>query len=299
MATTNDPAGVDVAQMTRAQRAALPISADVARALAEQHGVCIRPPAMRRINTSTGRIEVVPVACGSTREDQCRPCADKARRLRMAQCRQGWHLQDEPVTDRAAPSEDHTALMATRAAPSSCGVCRAVHRGPDASTISGLGCWGIGTRRKLERGPKATKRPYPLRGRIRCGYCGRRMEGTPRQERTYYRCTSRSLAPGSPVLDDHPKNVYLPERAVLALVNAWIGDLFDNEHRAATVEQLAAADSSTSDNARMEQTRNKLLDTEKRLRRLQPTTGDRGWREFSGSRRCAQQDRTGTAGSPR
>lgn len=128
---------------------------------------------------------------------------------------------------------------------------------------------GLEARRKLERGPKATKRPYPLRGRIRCGYCGRRMEGTPRQGRTYYRCTARSLAPGSPVLDDHPKNVYLPERAVLALVNAWIGDLFDNEHRAATVEQLAAADSSTSDNARMEQARNKLLDTEKRLRRLQ------------------------------
>jgi hypothetical protein len=128
---------------------------------------------------------------------------------------------------------------------------------------------GLEARRKLERGPKATKRPYPLRGRIRCGYCGRRMEGTPRQGRTYYRCTARSLAPGSPVLDDHPKNVYLPERAVLAVVNAWIGDLFDNEHRAATVEQLAAADSSTSDNARMEQARNELLDTEKRLRRLQ------------------------------
>ncbi|HEX4099230.1 MAG TPA: replication initiator, partial [Pseudonocardiaceae bacterium] len=78
MATT-DPAGIDVARMTRAQRAALPIGADVARALAEQHGVCIRPLAMRRIDTTTGRVEVVPVPCGSTREDQCRPCADKAR----------------------------------------------------------------------------------------------------------------------------------------------------------------------------------------------------------------------------
>ena len=115
MATTTDPAGIDVARMTRAQRAALPISADVARALAEQHGVCIRPLAMRRIDTITGRIEVVPVPCGSTREDQCMPCADKARRLRMTQCRQGWHLADEPVTDRAAPTDDHTALMATRA----------------------------------------------------------------------------------------------------------------------------------------------------------------------------------------
>jgi hypothetical protein len=115
MATTTDPADIDVARMTRAQRAALPISADVAHAVAEQHDVCVRPLAMRRIDTATGRVEVVPVPCGSTRKDQCRPCAEKARRLRMAQCRQGWHLEDEPITSRAAPSEDHTALMATRA----------------------------------------------------------------------------------------------------------------------------------------------------------------------------------------
>jgi hypothetical protein len=102
-------------RMTRAQRATLPLSADVAQALAEQHGVCLRPLAMRRIDTTTGRVEVVPVPCGSTREDQCAPCAEKARRLRMAQCRQGWHLETEPVTDRATPSDEHKALMAARA----------------------------------------------------------------------------------------------------------------------------------------------------------------------------------------
>jgi hypothetical protein len=91
------------------------LSAEVAHALAEQHGVCIRPVAMRRIDTTTGRVEVVPVPCGSPREDQCRPCADKARRLRMAQCRDGWHLDTEPVIDRAKPSEQQTELMAARA----------------------------------------------------------------------------------------------------------------------------------------------------------------------------------------
>jgi hypothetical protein len=110
-----DATSFDAARMTRAQRAALPLSADVAHALAEQHGVCTRPLAMRRIDTTTGRVDIVPVPCGSTREDQCRPCAEKARRLRMAQCRQGWHLEDEPVIDRARPGEDHKALMATRA----------------------------------------------------------------------------------------------------------------------------------------------------------------------------------------
>jgi hypothetical protein len=113
--TTTQPTPVDVTGMTRAQRAALPLTADVAQAVAEQHGVCIRPLAMRRIDTITGRVEVVPVPCGSTREDQCRPCADKARRLRMMQCRQGWHLDAEPVIDRAQPTEEHRELLAARA----------------------------------------------------------------------------------------------------------------------------------------------------------------------------------------
>ena len=115
MTATTKPTIVDVQRTTRAQRAALPLSADVAQALAEQHGVCIRPLAMRRIEVSTGRVEVVPVPCGSTRADQCPPCAEKARRLRMVQCREGWHLDTEPLIDKTTHSEDHKALMATRA----------------------------------------------------------------------------------------------------------------------------------------------------------------------------------------
>jgi Replication initiator protein, pSAM2 len=112
---TTPPTTVDQQRMTRAQKAALPLTADVAQAIAEQHGVCMRPLAMRRIDTTTGRVDVVPVPCGSTREDQCRPCADKARRLRMVQCRQGWHLDAEPVTDRATPTEEQKELLAARA----------------------------------------------------------------------------------------------------------------------------------------------------------------------------------------
>ncbi|MGH3783009.1 MAG: replication initiator, partial [Pseudonocardiaceae bacterium] len=106
---------VDLTHMTRAQRAALPLSPDVAEVIAQEHGVCIRPLAMRRIDTTTGRIEIVPIPCGSTRADQCRPCADKARRLRMAQCRQGWHLDAEPVIERAQPSDEQKELMTARA----------------------------------------------------------------------------------------------------------------------------------------------------------------------------------------
>ena len=59
-------------------------------------GVCARPVVSQVTDLETGERRVVPIACGSTREDQCPPCAERARRLRMHQCREGWHLDTEP-----------------------------------------------------------------------------------------------------------------------------------------------------------------------------------------------------------
>ena len=58
---------VDLTHLTRVQRAVLPLSADVAEVIAEEHGVCIRPLAMRRTDITTGRIEIVPVGDCSQR----------------------------------------------------------------------------------------------------------------------------------------------------------------------------------------------------------------------------------------
>lgn len=113
--TTPAAAVVEAERLSRAQRALLSLTGDVARKLAEEHGVCVRPLAMRRIDLTTGRVDVVPVPCGARREDQCRPCADKQRRLRQAQCRQGWHLDQEPPDGRAEPTEQQTQLMTVRA----------------------------------------------------------------------------------------------------------------------------------------------------------------------------------------
>ncbi len=112
---TTPPAVVDHDQLTRAQKALLALTGDVARQLAEDHGVCVRPLAMRRIDLTTGRVDVVPVPCGARRDDVCRPCAEKARRLRMVQCREGWHLDHEPDPARPAPTERQKQLLATRA----------------------------------------------------------------------------------------------------------------------------------------------------------------------------------------
>jgi hypothetical protein len=152
---------------------------------------------------------------------------------------------------------------------------------------------GLAARRKLERGPRPTSRPYALRGRVRCGYCGRRMEGTPRENRVYYRCAARSIVPGAPVLVTHPKNVYLPESAVVGPINAWIGSLFGPEHREGTVRRLLAADANSHDSARGTAAAKAVADAERRLR---AAVGDRGWSRPGGTG-GADQPRTGGAGS--
>src|ERR1017187_6612495 len=82
---------------TRAQRLAMPLARDVVRDLAAEHGGCVRPVQLRRTDLHTGQIEQVLVPCGHTLATVCPSCAERARTLRAAQCREGWHLDTEPV----------------------------------------------------------------------------------------------------------------------------------------------------------------------------------------------------------
>ncbi|WP_018684107.1 replication initiator [Actinokineospora enzanensis] len=101
---------VDIATRTRG-----PLAREVVRVTAEQHGVCVRPFTMEVTDTTDGAVRYVGVPCGSTVESVCLPCARKARALRIAQCREGWHLTEEPQTRDTAPTGDHTALVELRA----------------------------------------------------------------------------------------------------------------------------------------------------------------------------------------
>jgi len=130
---------------------------------------------------------------------------------------------------------------------------------------------GLEGRRKLERGPRAAKCPYVLRGCIRCAHCRRRMEGTPKHGREYYRCVARTLAPGAAALESHPKNVYLPERVVLEPLNGWLGGLFAPEN----VDRTVAALLDSQDGApagrptvAREALQARLAEAESRLKRL-------------------------------
>src|SRR3954453_16787937 len=73
------------------------VTAEVVRDYAADAGVCIRPLLRQVTDREAGQTTSVVIRCGSPREAVCRPCADRARRLRVQQCAEGWHLIDDPL----------------------------------------------------------------------------------------------------------------------------------------------------------------------------------------------------------
>jgi hypothetical protein len=64
---------------------------------------------------AAGETVSVMVPCGATLASICPPCAERAKVLRAAQCREGWHLEDEPDLSPAAPDEMQEFWLALRA----------------------------------------------------------------------------------------------------------------------------------------------------------------------------------------
>jgi hypothetical protein len=102
-------------RQTRAERAAYPLARDSIRKIAEASGGCLRPVQLRRTDTQTGETVPVMVPCGVTLASICPPCAERAKALRAAQCREGWHLEDEPDLSPAAPDEMQEFWLTLRA----------------------------------------------------------------------------------------------------------------------------------------------------------------------------------------
>jgi len=118
-----------------------------------------------------------------------------------------------------------------------------------------------------QRAPRRTPRPYVLRGRLQCGICQRRMEGTWNHNRPHYRCRY----PGEYALTNsiqHPRTVYLREAAILPGLDRWLAQLFDHQHLDATCQTLAAATApSTQTTAGAESARRTLRNCDQRLTR--------------------------------
>ena len=115
MVTETRMTGMTTTRVTRADRMAMPLAADVLRDVAVENGACIRPIQLRRTDPETGQSETVLVPCGSTLDSVCPPCAERAKTLRAAQCREGWHLEDEPGFIPGPASQDQKWWITMRA----------------------------------------------------------------------------------------------------------------------------------------------------------------------------------------
>lgn len=100
---------------SRLRRAKMPQARKVAVDAAIEFGVCIRPVPIRRTDIVTGETSIVDMPCGATLTALCPPCADRARKLRAQQCREGWHLDTEPDLTPDPSTEQQRALVTDRA----------------------------------------------------------------------------------------------------------------------------------------------------------------------------------------
>ena len=118
-------------------------------------------------------------------------------------------------------------------------------------------------RRRYTRTPKKG-RHYVLAGRLSCGHCGRRMEGTWNHDRPYYRCQiPRDDASNN---RDHPATIYVREDSIVPHLDSWVGELFTDEHLDDTCAKLAdAAQPATDLEAQERQIRDRIRKLGKEL----------------------------------
>ncbi len=100
---------------SRAARMTVPLARGVLADIAAEYGVCLHPVVLRRTDTATGATTILEVPCGATLASKCAPCAEKARRLRMQQLREGWHLDVEPAITPRPADDGEQALVTLRA----------------------------------------------------------------------------------------------------------------------------------------------------------------------------------------
>ena len=125
-------------------------------------------------------------------------------------------------------------------------------------------------RRSSREAHERITHPYILRGRLYCGYCGRRMQGQYSNHAPYYRCRyPKEYALASHVR--HPGNVYLREADILPAIDRWLAVLFAPHQLTRTIRELAAQAPATAPEptATSEDTRAIIDDCDARLARYQ------------------------------
>ena len=174
---------VTAGRTTRAERMATPLARTVVKDLAAEHGACLRPVQLRRTEIDTGHVEQVLIPCGHTLASVCPSCAERARILRAAQCREGWHLDHEPVID----PDPATARPAGHGRPT--GPRRKPTGTPWPAKASTRASWTSGSASWTSRSPTPGSA-------ARCSPRGRAATGRPGAGRTPLRCPAARSAPG-------------------------------------------------------------------------------------------------------
>ncbi len=98
-------------------------------------------------------------------------------------------------------------------------------------------------RRYANRGSSRPGRLYVLRGRVRCGICGRRMEGSHQKGSNWYRCQYARRRPGFDAdLTGHPRVLGIKEDVVLEAVREFMAQrLFGPDRLRLLSDELAAS----------------------------------------------------------
>ncbi|WP_253883101.1 recombinase family protein [Actinomadura rupiterrae] len=95
-------------------------------------------------------------------------------------------------------------------------------------------------RGSYQQKPKQTRRPYCYRGRLKCGYCNRKMQGNWNNDQAYYRCRIRAeYALVNEI--DHPKVVYLREAEIAQEVDGWLATVFSPARIETTIAAMVSA----------------------------------------------------------
>ena len=147
------------------------------------------------------------------------------------------------------------------------------------------------------RKPRRTRRPYLLRGLLRCGLCDRRMQGSWNHEQPYYRCrypTEYAL----PRRAQHPRTVYVREAQIVPSLDDWIAGVFEPDRLEETCRALAEAqEPAPEEDGRAEAARQTLADCDARLDRYRealevgtdPAVVGRWISEVQAERRTAEE----------
>jgi hypothetical protein len=122
------------------------------------------------------------------------------------------------------------------------------------------------TRPQQMRKPRATPRPYLLRGRLRCGLCERCMQGHWVREEAYYRCRYPAQYAIATTLR-HPKSVNLREADLLPHLDRWIAELFNPANLDTTCAQLVSFTNNQADSNEVARAHHTIRECDLALRR--------------------------------